>query len=261
MGFWGNLFFQHGIGKAIDPLELTSLGKDKEGSNLEGLEIPTFQEDPDYRETQDYLKALGINILEGDIPDYYKSIGETGGKEFEDYLNLLKGDVQAGVESSMAAAGRTGGVVASQTAEKVGRLSTEARFQDYARALQGKEFLLGTGQNITEGVRGAGQAQQAQANQFKLNATEIDLRKRLGLDEQDLAGGEALGKMLEMGLGAAAGFVVGGPAGAVIGAAGGFDYSSLLKSASIDTSVGPKKETTLEYGKIKPYKSLKGTVA
>ena len=264
MGFWGNLFFQNGIGKAIDPFELTGIGKDAEASNLEGFEIPTFEEDPDYRETQDLLKKLGIDILGGDIPDYYSGIGETGSPEFENLLSLMKGDVQSSVESAAAATGRTGGVVASQTAEKVGKLSTEARFEDYVRALQGKESLLNKGVGITESVRGAGQTQQAQENQFSLSAAGLDLEKRLGLDLQDAQQGEALGKLAEVGLGAAAGFITGGPTGAIVGAAGGYDYTKLLQDSAdrekVDTPVGTAKEEEFGLGLIKR-KPLTGAVA
>ncbi len=264
MGFFGNLFFKNGIGKAIDPFELTSIGKDKNASNLEGFELPEFEEDKDYRETQDFLKTLGIDILSGDIPEYYSAIGESGSKEFEDYLGLLKGDVQSSVEASAAATGRTGGVVASQTAEKVGKLSTEARFNDYMRALQGKQSLLNTGKSITEGVRGAGQHQQAQKNEFGLKRSSLDLSKRLGLDEQDAAQGDALGKMLEMGLGAAAGYATGGVPGAVVGATQGYDYSSLFDGTSkTDKPVGGDKRSRVNIGKINipKYKPLKGSVA
>jgi len=231
-------------------------------SNLEGFKIPEFQEDKDYRETQNYLKELGIDILGGDIPDYYKGIGESGGKEFEDYLSLMKGDVQSGVESAGAATGRTGGVVASQVAEKTGKLSTEARFKDYMRALEGKGFLFQQGRGITEGVRGAGQNQQLQKNTFNLDAAGLDLKKRLGLDEQDAAGGAAMGRLLEMGLGATAGYLTGGPVGAVVGASGGFDFTELLKDERDSKREGTKKDEEIGIGNIKvgKYKSLKGSV-
>lgn len=237
-------------------------GGDDDESNLEGFEIPTFEEDPDFRETQDFLKSLGIDILGGEIPEFFAPIGEAGGPELENLINLLSGDIQAAVESAGAATGRTG-AVPSIVGEKVGRLSTELRFEDFQRALKGKEFLFREGRGITEGVRAAGQTQQAQVNQFLLNAAGLDLTKRLGLDEQDLLSGEAFGKLAEVGLGAAAGFITGGVPGAVVGAAGGIDFTELLKKEKVGTPVGTKKTSALNLGKIKPFKAptLRGSVA
>jgi len=248
MGFFGNLFFQNGIGKAIDPFELTPLGADEEESNLAGFKVPEFKADPNVAETQDVLKEIGFDLLGGDTPDFLKSIGETGSVEFENMLSLLKGDVASSVESSAAAIGRSGGAVTSQVGEKVGRLSTELRFKDLLRANEGKKFLFKEGRGITEGVRGAAQTQQAQENQFNLNASEFDFRQRVGLDKEDAAEGAATAKLVQAGLGAAVGFATGGPVGAVIGATGGLDFTSLLKGRESTTPVGGKSE--FNFGQI-----------
>lgn len=257
MGIFKSIKKGIGAGFAgLAPFALSKLmGGDNE-SNLEGFQIPTFEEDPDYRETQNYLKDLGIDILGGDIPDYYKGIGEAGGAEFENMLSLLKGDIQSATEASFAATGRSGGVVGSVVAEKTGRLATEARYNDFLRSLEGKGFLFQQGRGITEGVRAAGQAQQAQVNAFSLDRSGLDLNKRLGLDQQDAAEGEAFGKMLEMGLGAAAGYLTGGPVGAVVGAAGGFDYTDLLKKDEVSKTKTLQAGEKIDMGNIKKYPKL-----
>lgn len=262
MGFFSNLFGGGGLGKALDPFELIpGVGKDPEASNLAGFKIPEFEEDPDFRETQDFLKSLGIDILGGEIPEFFAPIGEAGGAEFENLLSLVKGDIQTSAEAAGAATGRTG-AIPSVVAERTGRAATELRFEDFQRALRGKEFLFREGRGITESVRGAGQTQQAQENQFLLEASGLDLQKRLGLDVQAGQEGEALGKLFEAGLGAAAGFVTGGVPGAVVGAAGGFDFSSLLSGVpSPSKPVGTEEKAKLNLGTIKPFKSLKGSVA
>src|SRR3990167_3110987 len=112
---------------------------------------PQYFEDPDYRKTQDYLKDLGINILDGDIPDYYAGIVQAGGKEFEDYLSMMSGDVQRNALETAAATGRGGGAASEIATKEVGRLSTETRYKDFMRALEGKEWLFGQGRGITEG--------------------------------------------------------------------------------------------------------------
>ena len=63
-------------------------------SALEGFKLPEFFEDPIFKETQEFLKDFGINILKGDIPEFFRSLGETGSKEFEDVLALTKRDIQ-----------------------------------------------------------------------------------------------------------------------------------------------------------------------
>ena len=179
-------------------------GGDDEGSLLEGFDIPEFEEDADYRETQDYLKSLGINVLEGDIPDYYAPIGERGGKEFEDVLNLMSGDIKKASLESAAAMGRGGGAASQIAAEQVGRFSTKARYDDFLRAMGGRETLFKQGRGITENVRTAGQNQQQQKNSFALGASGLELQKLMGLDtynmKQDAIEGEAWGEAMGTGM-------------------------------------------------------------
>lgn len=226
------------------------------------FELPEFQEDIDFRETQDILKKFGTDLLSGDIPEFFSPIGETGGREFENYLSLLKGDVQESVESGFAATGRSGGVVGDVVGERVGRLSTEARFNDYLRALEGKERLLDRGIGVTQGVRGAGQTQQAQANAFELDVKNMDLRQR-GLEFESgnviedranaiaAAEGDVFGKILSTALNAGVGFATGGPAGALVGATSGFDFGSLLETKD---ALPNQKSPSLNLGQIQKRK-------
>lgn len=239
---------------------------DKGGEGIENpfadFELPEFQEDPDYRATQDYLKELGINILEGDIPDYYKGIGETGGAEFENYLNLIRGDnIETGKEIA-AATGRGGGVAQQLANQFANETTTKARYADFLRAMEGKEYLFGQGKNITEGVRASGQGQQAQVNAFELDKSGLDLRAR-GLEgdfgfrargeERALADQKFsdIGSLLSLGVNAGAGFLTGGPVGAVAGAMGGVDWAEILSSAAKGkTTTGVKKGTEVNLGQI-----------
>ena len=242
-------------------------------SNLANLKFPEFFEDPDFRETQDILKQFGIDILAGNIPEFFAPIGEAGSPEFENYLSLLKGDITESVESGFAATGRKGGVVGSEVGRQVGEATTKARFADLMRALEGKEFLLNTGVNVTEGVRQAGQEQGRFRNNFNLSEFDFDFKKAIGLDEMEGAAGEARGKLASQTLMLLAGGVAGGvgaagAAGATVGSiaagagkgalSGGFglDFESLLDIGRPKKTVGPTKDTKLDLGKIK----LKGMV-
>ena len=207
------------------------LGKGDDG-RFEGYNLPEYYEDPDYRKSQDFLSEYGQNIMEGDIPDYYSPIGESGGAEFENYLGLMRGDIQKSALESSAALGRGGGRATDIAAERVGELSTKARFADYERMLQGRQYLFGQGRGITEGVRGAGQAEGANRNTFALNRAEkeVDLLRYLtGRDDEfDAKKSELIMKAGEMAIGAGMGYATGGMSGAVAGGMGGFDYSSIF---------------------------------
>ncbi len=172
-----------------------AFGGGDDESNLEGFELPEFFEDPEFKKTQEFLADFGINILKGDIPEFFKSIGETGGKEFEDVLSMTKRDIQESALETAAITGRgRGGSVPSQVAKAVGDASTQARYADFLRAMEGKGFLFEQGRVITEGARGAGLENQRQRNVFNLDTAGLDLKSRGLLDEQDAAVGAAKGE-------------------------------------------------------------------
>lgn len=194
-------------------------GKDK--SRTEDLAVPNWWEDPNYRQSQDFLQPYGENILNGKIPDYYKSIGESGGAEFENYLKLTNGDIMQGVNESLARSGRgRGGAAAAVSAQAIADNSTKARYADYVRAIEGKKSLLGAGIGIEEGVRSAGLTNQSQRNQFNLGAFDRELGKASDLDAYDRQSSADIGKTLGTLApiaGAGIGFAIGGPAGAQAG--------------------------------------------
>lgn len=167
------------------------------GSSLDGFQLPEFFEDPDYRQTQDYLKTLGIDILGGKVPDYYKAIGESGSPEFQKFLDLTNRDISQKVLEGAAISGRMrGGGVTSQLAQQISDNTTRLSFADYERALQGKEYLFGQGRGITESVREAGQKQGEIKNNFNLGRSRLDFQDRIAKDNQDVAEGTARGGAL-----------------------------------------------------------------
>jgi len=182
---------------------------------------PEYQEDEDYRETQDYLKDFGMGLLEGDVPDYYKSIGETGSEQFEDFMGMAKRDVMQSTTEALAKGGRArGGQLAASTAENIGDLSTDLRFKDYLRATQGKERLLGYGLDVTEGVRGAGQQEGSLVNKFNQQDYEFQV------DERNYRYGAALDKAKRTGEAI-------GAVGDFAGELGGiYDYKKYTKNNS-----------------------------
>jgi hypothetical protein len=210
---------------------------DDSESNLNSWKKPEFKQDTDYRKTQDFLSSLGIDILGGKIPDYYKSIGETGGPEFEQMLGLQNRDISQAMLEGAAITGRRGGGVQQLIGQAVNENTAKNRWADYARSLIGKQSLFSAGTGIIEGVRNAGLSNQGQENEFNLAASGLELKQLSGLDDYSLTQGQlegqALAGMLDLLIKGGVGFALGGPvgAGAAITGLGSFDISSLFKKA------------------------------
>lgn len=207
------------------------------GGDSDPIERPKYVTDPNYSESQTALKGLGLGLLKGEIPDYYSSIGQTGGKEFEDMLSLTTRDIHKSAAESMAKSGRArGGALPAVTAQSVADTALKARYQDYNRSLTGKEDLLKLGIGVTEGVRGAGQTEGARTNDFNWKDYNAQVAERAYQDQQDSALGEMIGTIASVGLGAATGGMSLGLKGAVAGATdsltgGGTSFfDSLLKN-------------------------------
>ena len=67
---------------------LLTKGGDGGGSIGSLVNVPDFQRDSLFDPTQDYLNEFSTNMLAGNLPDYFKPIGEYGGKELEGILNV-----------------------------------------------------------------------------------------------------------------------------------------------------------------------------
>lgn len=131
-----------------------------------------YTEDPNYTESQSLLKGLGKDLISGNIPEYYKNIGQAGGTEFENMLSLIGRNTQnTAMESAAASGGLRGGNLAAITAGTVADNETNLRYQDFARALLGKQNLLNLGVSTTEGVRNAAFGNQSNMNDFAVDKT------------------------------------------------------------------------------------------
>lgn len=156
-----------------------------------------YEEDPDYTETQAKLKELGMDFVDGDIPDYYKGIGETGSQSFEDMLALTTRDIEKATAENLASGGRArGGQLGASTAGAVADASIKARYGDYTRALNGKEWLFGQGRGMLEGVRSAGFNEGAAKNQLEASKAgamiDLDFYKADQKSQEVAAYGDSL---------------------------------------------------------------------
>lgn len=212
-----------GIGnflKKYTPAGMMGLyGSDDAKSRAEDVNMKPFYEDADYLDTQKFLKDYGMGLMKGEVPDYYKSIGEVGGSEFENMLKMSNRDITQSATEAAARTGRArGGYLPAATAQAVGDNETQLRYSDFLRAMQGKQTLLAGGTGITEGVRGAGLQNQGQRNEYQTNEANFGLNKGKYLDTFDAAAGAARGQaisnLIKIGAGAA-GFMAGGPGGAM----------------------------------------------
>lgn len=219
------------------------LGGGEDG--VDPIARPKYYEDPDYRAAQDALKGMGLEILKGEVPDYYKPIGEFGGPQFESMLGLTTRDIQRSAAEGMAASGRArGGALPAVTAGAIADAATKLRYSDFIRAISGRQNLLNTGINVTSSVRSAGQNQGTSKNQFNWNDYNAQVAERAYQDQmeaqKDAQLGEFIGTIASIGLGAATGGMSFGLQGAMAGGldaftGGGTNFLGLLSKSKNPT--------------------------
>lgn len=217
------------------------------GDEVQSPEFPDFAVDPAFAETQGFLKDFGMDILKGDVPEYYKGIGETGGKAFEDMLDLTKRDITKSTQETLAASGRArGGQLPASTAKAVGDVSIKARFDDYLRSLAGKQSLLSTGVGVTEGVRSAGAVESAAKRRFDVQKFDSEIDERnfqvAKQAEEDAQFGQLIGTIASMGMGAATGGMSFGFQGALAGGVDALTGGGTSFLSNLGKSVKKKEE-------------------
>lgn len=183
-------------------------GQGDEDNPYSGIQLPKEVTDPLYTSSQADLNKLGTGLINGDIPDYYKSIGDFNSPQFQAMLNSVKGQVMQGSQEASAinGTGRSGvGVTASNNA--LNSILPQLSYQDYNRAISGRGALLDTGINVQSGVRQSAQNQQ----QFDSNWNQMlyqDQLQQTGLiDGINVRNAQAQGQMMGnvLGIGASIG--------------------------------------------------------
>jgi len=182
------------------------------------LNLAPFYEDPLYQKTQQPLFEFGTGLLEGKPNDYYKPIGESGSSEFEKMLALTTRDTQKAVGENLVRRGISrGGLGASIVAKTAADTSTKLRWEDYSRAIAGKQFLMSSGLNTLSDVRGGSLAIGSQKNQYNLSKAELDL----SVQKANAAAKQAQNDMWAKLAASAVGIIATGGLGALgLGAAG-----------------------------------------
>jgi len=160
-------------------------------SGVSEVELPKFKADPFVGKTQDFLFPYSQNLLEGDIPDYYKSIGDTsyGGETFQKFLDASINDITRVTEEASAAKGIRGPRSAAAVSDAVSRVAPALRYQDMVDSLNrgnvGKQFLMSSGLNTMGGVRSGALSLTGMENTHNLNRAKLEMQKEMYNDEFD----------------------------------------------------------------------------
>ena len=130
--------------------------------------VPEYYTDPNFSGSQDFLKSYSENLLKGNIPDYYKAIGETAPYGMAgDYVSDMTRDMKSSAleQAALAGTGRSA-LGTSNIVQSVGNLSGQLRYADYLRAMEGKQWLMNMGMSGEEGVREAAYGNMGQKNAY-----------------------------------------------------------------------------------------------
>lgn len=161
------------------------------------ISLPAYYSDPYYEKSQSDLYGFGKNALNGIIPDYYKSLTETNSPEFNDYLNLTNADIGKSILSAGAITGRgRGGGLTSQIGKYVGQNTITSRYQDFLRALGGKQMFLKSGLDALSGVRSGATNEEDSRNNYALGAFGGQLKANSAAQSQSNSTSDMLSQIL-----------------------------------------------------------------
>jgi hypothetical protein len=126
-----------------------------------------------YSQSQSYLYPYYTSLLEG-TNSYASPIGNWGGQELEDIIGLSSKNMTNAVNSSLASSGMArSGLAAEAIGSKIGDLSTQYRWEDYNRALEGRMNLINTGSQGLSNLSSRALNNQNQQNNFNVGNYEF----------------------------------------------------------------------------------------
>lgn len=202
-----------GLGKAMGVFD-----------NDDAAPFPERYVDPRFTEGQDALFGFGQNALAGEFNDYYKPLGEYGGQELEDMIRMNTRDINRAAMERNAAMGIRSSRGSGDVARAIGDMTTGLRYNDFVRAMGGRQNLLGTGLNTVGSVRDMAKQEMADVNAYNLGKFNYEQAQEAAEDAQ-------IGQLISTGLqlaGTVGGFMMGGPAGAGMGSQLGSAAGSMV---------------------------------
>lgn len=193
-------------------------------SQVSEVNYPDWYTDSKFTSAQDFLDTYSRDLLTTGPNEYYRPIGEYNTPEFRNYLSAVNSSVVGATDAALARSGRArGGQGAQVAAQSVGDMNAKLAFEDYKRAMNGREMFFNTGINVQDSVRRAGFENQSARNAFNVGGAEFDMKKAIYGDAYDRQQSQDIGQMVGTVVGGVGGFMVGGPAGAMAGAGIGGD--------------------------------------
>lgn len=135
------------------------------------ISLPGYFQDPFVGKTQNDLYDMGSKLMSGNIPSYFKPIGEIGGPELENVISMATRDTSKALTEHAARVGNRGGI--NRLAPAIADTSTNLRYQDLLRALQGRAGFLNTGSEMLGGVRSAAITEGANRNSFDMEKAKL----------------------------------------------------------------------------------------
>jgi|GEM_PF-5509928 len=197
--------------------------KDIFGGDSKATEVkyPSWYSDPNFDSTQEFLKTYSQDLLTKGPNDYFAPIGEYGTPEFLNFINATNSQTLTGVDEALARAGRgRGGRSGEIAADVLGERNAALAYQDYIRAMKGRQDLLGIGINTQADVRDAAFKNQGAKNDFNVQGSVFDFMKGAysdAFDDKQFERGWSFLGDIGSTVGGGIGFAAGGPAGAAMG--------------------------------------------
>jgi len=136
------------------------------GSKPQTVATPSWQTDPIYSDLQGFLQGYGKDMMQGNIPDWFKAIGEPAPQVTGNYITEAMKPYLEASQEDRAARGVGRSPMDANTMAGLGNMSATLQFQDYLRAMQGREDLLGLGTGITQNTRDTANQNQVNQNLF-----------------------------------------------------------------------------------------------
>lgn len=197
------------------------------------ISIPDFYTDEYFTKGQSDLYGFGSGLLAGDVPDFYSMIGKSGSPEFEDLLRLTNRDISRSALEAGAKTRTRGGATASAISKATADNTTKLRWADFMNAIEGKQFLMGTGVGAVSGVRDSALNYGNAKSQYGLSKAGMEIQQEQYEQSRADARKAQKAKMwsdIISGVGTVAGGMMAGPMGA--------SFGSQLGKAAGGSSVG-----------------------
>jgi hypothetical protein len=147
---------------------------------------PTYYTDPNFSGTQDFLRSYSEQGLQGNMPDWYKQIGEAMPADLiNGKTNSLNAGILGGAAENAAIRGTgRGGALSADTMNALGNADANLRYSDWERAMTGRQNLMNTFLGTETGVRNAAYSNMGAKNTFDQWGYNQDLDKELLLQQR-----------------------------------------------------------------------------